>query len=220
MDSSPSPPTNSTRSRRRRRRGPDPAFVSGTSTEFLGRKPLPRAVQRRPLIFMLGPRGVGKTTVAKRLMGEEACVISAAEALEKTQDCLLNGHWDPALLQSTALILESPCFLENRPAFHVALRSLLRQRVKANLRTVAIEATDGCSVQQNLLQVVKPNLRATVVLRFPVGRGRQRFAARICDELGISREHARKVKALDPWTYEHVHAMLHAIQQTTGAETP
>lgn len=198
--------------RRRRRRGPAPAFVSGTSTEFLGRKPLPRAVQERPLVFVLGPRGVGKTRVSQRFLGGSAALISAWDTLEQTQHCLLQGEWPSTLLTRTQLIIESPCFLERRPAFRDALARLLQARVRGGRRTVVIEALDGISVQQALLQVVPPTQRATVLLRFPVGRGRQRFAARVCDELELSRAHARAVRDLDPWTYEQVYTTLRAIK--------
>src|SRR5436190_8671872 len=48
-----------------RRRRAEPALVSGTSGEFLGRKPLPRSVATRPALFIFGPAGVGKTSVAR-----------------------------------------------------------------------------------------------------------------------------------------------------------
>jgi len=197
------PPTR----RRRRRRGPAPAFVSGTSTEFLGRKPLPRAVQDRPLVFLLGPSGVGKTRVAQHLLSD-ACLLDERETLAHTQHYLLQQDWRSALASPQPLIIESPSFLDQRPSFSSALRELLAARVAGGRRTIVIEARDGLSVQQNLLQVVPPEQRATVVLRFPVGRGRQRFVARVCDELGIPRVHARALKDLEPWTYEAVYSRL------------
>ena len=200
----PSPPR-----RRRRRRGPDPAFVAGTSTEFLGQRPLPRAVQRRPLVLVLGPRGVGKTLLATHLL-PSAPRLDARECLEAAQQQVLTQRWPRDLDRCPALVLECPSFLHNRPAVDAALRGLLRTRVSAGLRTVLIEAEDEASVQQRLLEAVAPDLRATVVLRFPVGRGRQRFAARVCDELGISRVHVRAVRDLSPWTYERVYTTLRA----------
>lgn len=191
--------------------------MSGTSTEFLGRKPLPRAVQERPLVFLLGPRGVGKTRVSQRLLGGAAALISARDTLEQTQHCLLQGEWSSLFLSSPRLIIESPCFLERRPAFRSALAKLLQTRVRGGRRTIVIEALDGISVQQVLLQVVPPTQRATVLLRFPVGRGRQRFAARVCDELEISRVHVRAVKNLDPWTYEQVYTTLRSIKASQSS---
>jgi hypothetical protein len=46
------------------------------------------------------------------------------------------------------------------------------------------------------------------VLRFPVGRGRRRFANRICDELGYDRQLATEMALLDPWSYSAVRARL------------
>jgi len=44
-----------------------PAFITGTSSEFMGRKPLPRVLRQRRITVVLGPEGVGKSTVARAL---------------------------------------------------------------------------------------------------------------------------------------------------------
>lgn len=196
---------------RRRRRGPPPAFVSGTSTEFLGRKPLPRAVQLRPVVFLLGPRGVGKTQVACHLL-PAAMRLPEQQTRAHIRHYLLQGEWPAGLADAPALIIESPCFLDQRPPFSEALQALLTARARAGRRTVVIEAVDELSVQQNLLGTIPLAQRATVVLRFPKGRGRQRFAARACDELGISRQHARAVKDLEPWSYDAIYRVLRTIK--------
>jgi len=51
-----------------------------------------------------------------------------------------------------------------------------------------------------------------VLLRFPVGRGRRRFALRVCDDLGLDGAHARSVKNLEPWSYARVRAALMALK--------
>lgn len=170
-------------------------------------------MQDRPLVFLLGPRGVGKTRVASRLL-PDACQLDERETREHIQHHLLQQSWPDGLLEAPALIIESPCFLSLRPPFCTALQELLQTRVRAGRRTVVVEAVDGMSVQTNLLQAVPPINRATVVLRFPVGRGRQRFVARVCDDLGISRVHARAVRDLEPWTYE---AIYRHLQAATGS---
>ena len=62
-----------------------------------------------------------------------------------------------------------------------------------------------------VMSAVHPGYRATVVLRFPVGRGRLRHARRVCEELGIAASHAADTVHLDPWTYERVRARLNEV---------
>ncbi|MEL6341925.1 MAG: hypothetical protein AAFV53_02255 [Myxococcota bacterium] len=204
--------------KRKRRRGPDSAFVSGTSTEFLGRKPLPRAVRYRPLVFILGPRGVGKSRVAQRLVGAGALHLDELTLLELVAQQVLERRWPMQLTTRPDLIIETPYFLVRRPGVSAALRSLLRERVAANLRTIVIEAVDHASVQKVLMESVPLEQRATIVLRFPVGRGRQRFAARVCDELQIPRTHSRAVKDIKPWNYANVYDVLRGIRDQLHEE--
>ncbi len=58
------------------------------------------------------------------------------------------------------------------------------------------------------MEAVHPGYRATIVLRFPVGRGRLRFAKRLCDELDLSHTHAKDMAAIEPWTYAAVRDAL------------
>ena len=59
-----------------------PALLTGTSTEFLGARPLPKVLGRRAVVFLFGPKGVGKTEVAMRLAGSNA-VYWSARAIER-----------------------------------------------------------------------------------------------------------------------------------------
>lgn len=215
-DTPPAANSSPTRKKRKRRRGPDPAFVAGTSTEFLGKKPLPRAVRLRPLVFLLGPRGAGKSRVARRLLGEDALHLDELPLLELIAQKVRERSWPLHIDQIPLLILETPCFLIRRPGVSAALRGLLELRIRAQRKTIVIEALDGISVQQVLMNVAPPDQRATIMLRFPVGRGRQRFAVRVCDELGIPRRHARAVRDIHPWNYDNVYNTLRAAHTHTN----
>lgn len=189
----------------------EPAFISGTSTEFLGRKPLPRAVRYRPLVFVLGPRSVGKTRVARHLLSEDARVLTHRELNDAATARVRTREWSRALLDPPSLLVEGPCFLGARPGYAKAVRELLALRVQAGRRTFVTESSAGTGLKE-LVDVVAPEQRATIVLRFPVGRGRRRYAARVCRELGIDTRHARSAAVLEPWTYDVVGAYLAGIQ--------
>lgn len=183
------------------------ALVTGTSTEFLGRKPLPRVVRGRPLTFVLGPPGVGKTSVARRLAGEVALEFDDRRLLDLVSRRAARRAWDPEVLTTPTLIMDGPCFLLSRPGFGGAVAALIKARTSAGLRTVVTEAPDGSPIRV-LADAVDPALRATIVLRFPVGRGRRRFARKLAAELGVEPGAARGLATLEPWTYAHVRAEL------------
>jgi len=186
---------------------PLPTLVSGTSTEFLGRKPLPRAVQRRPVVFLLGPKGVGKTTVALHLASAERRYVPEEELLSILPAYARCRHWDEAYLSAGSLVLEAPCFLSRRPAVTAALQDLLQQRIERGGRSFVCEAEDEDPMRE-LIGSLPPKHKATIVLRFPVGRGRRRYVLRMCDELEIDRAHARAAITLDGWTYARARQAL------------
>lgn len=179
---------------------PLPTLVSGTSTEFLGRKPLPRAVKRRPVVFLLGPKGVGKTTVALHLAGEERRYVPEEELLSALPAYARSRRWEEGFVSPASLVLEAPCFLSRRPAVTCALQDLLQQRIARGGRSFICEAEDEDPMGE-LIGRLDPLQKATMVLRFPVGRGRRRYVLRICDELGVDRAHARSATVLEHWTY-------------------
>jgi hypothetical protein len=186
---------------------PMPSLVSGTSREFMGNKPLPRAIRDRPMVFILGPAGVGKTSVARVLAGSAAIEQSEQDVLSALSHHARHRSWQSDLLETQALVLECPCFLNRRPAALERFKELLRLRAGGGRCTWVVEAESGTGMEA-VMGAVHPGYRATVLLRFPIGRGRLRFARRVCDELGISARHASETTSLDPWTYARVRAVL------------
>ena len=192
--------------RRRRKRGPAPALISGTSSEFLGGKPLPRAVRDRPLIFLLGPRGVGKTSVAHQLVEEGTLHLHERALLDAVSEQVRQRQWPDQLDTLPALILEGPSFLPHRPGMAGAVQTLVNLRAQAGLKTIVTDAEGAAAL--GLMEGVPPELRATVVLRFPVGRGRLKLARQLCESMGIDPRLAEQTLELSPWSYASVREEL------------
>lgn len=204
--------------KRRRRKRMSPAFVSGTSSEFLGRRPLPRTARERPVIFLLGPPGVGKSAVARRLLDhDDIRHLTGAELHDALANQVRRRTWRDDIRHHPALILDGPAFLHRRPAVMRMLQQLLQLRAQDGLRTMVCEGEDR-SPLTDLMMAVEAEARATIALRFPVGQGRRRYAARVCDELGIDRRYAARTDDLEPWTYDSVIAQLRQIRDEQRRE--
>jgi hypothetical protein len=190
-----------------------PALLAGTSSEYLGRRPLPRILRERKVVFVLGPEGVGKTCVAQRIAdpwhgsdaaATEAIVLDTPHLNDALIDCVRECGWTDRILRARAVILDGPVWLKNRPGAVSALSDLLRLRAEAGLRTCVCQDDADGSVRL-LMDRLPSGSYAVIGLRFPKGeRGRLRFARRACDELGLPRTAARGTELLEPGGYERV----------------
>jgi hypothetical protein len=181
---------------------------------MLGRRPLPRVLRERPILFVLGPAGVGKTSVARRLLGENGGV----EASFRTALVAAARHraWAPELRDAASLLFDDVDFLHNRYGAQDLIGGLLRERALAGRRTVLVQGGPDTSVTL-LYPMVPLALRATLLLRFPVGRGRRRHVATRCLERGLPYAQARDAVSLEPWTYAGVERFLDCLASAKPA---
>ena len=176
------------------------SFISGTCSEFLGDKPLPVLLKERPIVFLLGPSGVGKSMVARRILGKDTTFLKQQEFLDSLALRILLHKWPDTLIETEHLIVEGPCFLDARPTVLLAFSQLIEERVRKGYRTVILDAEDHGPLQK-LLTIVSKKQRFTILLRFPSGRGRFRFLAHACRSRGLSLSHAKRLSKKEPWTY-------------------
>lgn len=188
-------------------------LVTGTSSEYLGTRPLRRIFRERPVTFVLGPRGVGKTAVALRLaqaMAPTHVVLDAAKLNDELVRCVRRKAWSDAILGAAVLILDGPEKIAQRPASREFVHRLLEARIAANLKTVICEAAHDSSVSV-LMDCVPSGSAAVLGLRLPLSRsGRLRVARRMCDELGLERSESASTDLIEPWGYAAVDEALRA----------
>lgn len=192
-----------------------PGLVTGTSAEYLGARPLRKILCARPVVLVIGPPGVGKTSVACRIA--ESCggapyrYLGAAaleEALERT--ARRRGAWEDALVEAPALVLDGPRYLSTRTAALWFLRELVESRSLVGRRTILCEVDDDGTAPA-LQDALAPGLLVTLALRFPGSRsGRRRVARRIADRLEVSPEAIQGTENLDPWRYDQVSDAIRA----------
>lgn len=187
---------------------PAPAFLTRTSGELLGRRPLPRVIAR-PVLVVLGPTGVGKTTVARRLLGgspAECAVTSFRQGLVAAA----RAGWPADLRYAPDLLFDDIDCLHGRWGAVDLLGQLLRDRAAAGRRTILCQG--GVDPSVTLIYGQLPlTSRATLLLRFPVGRGRRRYVVQRCHERGIPFPEARAAVTMEPWSYAAVEHMLDRI---------
>jgi ABC-type cobalamin/Fe3+-siderophores transport system ATPase subunit len=186
-----------------------PAFITGTSSEFMGRKPLPRVLRQRRITFVLGPEGVGKSTVARALSsGTPPLEIDAKQLETQFNARIRSGSWSARILSAPFVVLDGPVWLSSFSARKDFLAELVRNRAAASLKTFVCQARNDASVA-TLLEAVEPGSAVTLGLRFPVGRrARLRCALALCETLGLPPECAFGSEDLEPWRYDRVQAFL------------
>lgn len=185
-------------------RATKPAFLTGTSSEFLGKKPWPRVVRQRSVVVVIGPEAVGKTSVAKRILGGAALRLNTHQMQESLIRRVREGKWPQEVVQAEGLILDGPVWLRGRLGVVELLKELLVQRARQKRRTLVVQSDSDGSIDE-LIGVMPPGTLAVIGLRFPKGkRGRLRFARRICREVGAPEQAANGTEKLEPWRYQHV----------------
>ena len=158
----------------------------------------------RHIGVILGPTGVGKTSVALRLAGQPAVHVGTRSLQEALLDRVRLGAWPEEFRECPARVLDGPVFLRGRDGVVDLLRELVQGRARKGRRTVLCQDDSDGSIEE-LIAVLKPGSVSLIGLRFPTGkRGRVRFARRVCEDLGAPVEAARGTETMVPWRYERV----------------
>lgn len=181
-----------------------PTLITGTSREYLGRRPLPRSVRERIVVIITGPTGVGKTSVALRIAGEGAVHLEGRSLNSATVSRARLMRWPDRFLNAPSLVLDGPVFLGNRPGVAKALRELICARSQSCRKTILCEGDPRDGSIALLMDAVEPSHRATLTLRFPVGTGKRRFVKGLCKELGIDLRNMTSLLQIEPWSYAAV----------------
>lgn len=187
------------------------SFFQGVYTEFVGERTLPKALRTRPTIFIFGEDGVGKTIVARHILGEGHRLMKRQEVLDIFLLKIRRRRWMDDISSHPKLILESPSFLRQRPLILEMLQSLIKLRNRKGLQTILLDAED-CGPVREIVQSTELKDRATIMLRFPFGRGRYRFLAHVCRLRGLPVKLARELSTIEPWTYKAVFDHIEQVE--------
>jgi energy-coupling factor transporter ATP-binding protein EcfA2 len=181
-----------------------PALITGTSSEFIGKRALPRVVSARQVAVVLGPSGVGKSTVARVLAGERRLELGTRDLERGVLRRVRTGGWDDEWLATSSLVLDGPVWLRHRSGVVQLLSELARTRAERRFRTVFVQSDSDGSIEE-LFGEMEVGSCVVIGLRFPRGRrARMRIARRLCDELGLPRQAAAGSEQLDPWRYDRL----------------
>ena len=185
-----------------------PALITGTSSEFLGHRPLPRVVRQRGVCFLMGPKGVGKTEVALQIAGDHPLYLSNRGLDREVIDRVRTGHWRPEILEAPGVVLDGPVFLQSRPSLVYMIADLFHARAGGGRHTILVDTARGNAVQ-TLMGVMRPGRASVIALRFPTSRRvRLRYARKVCEEMGIPHEMASGSTQIEPWSYGEVREWL------------
>lgn len=185
-----------------------PALITGTSGEFMGRKPSPKLLRQRNIVFILGPEGVGKSTVGRLLLGPQRMDMHARELEGALVNRVKDGRWSTEIEEVQSLLIDGPCWLRHRLGAQLLLTELIRARAHAGRRTIICEVENDGSLEE-LINQIEPGSAVVMGLRFPVGRRtRLRVARQICRDLDLPLEVADGSELLDPWRYDRLVAHL------------
>ena len=189
-----------------------PALLTGTSSEFMGRKPLPRLLRQRHLVFVLGPQGVGKSTVGRVLSrASGACDrvdLDTSHLEHALLDRVRSGRWSGTIEGAESLVIDGPVWLRNRHGAVALLLELAKLRCNQGRRTVFCQAVTDGSIEE-LISLTEPGSAVVIGLRFPIGRkSRLRCAHELCDAHGLPHSAADGSESLDPWRYDQLTAFL------------
>ncbi len=186
---------------------PEPALITRTSRELLGDRALPTVLRDRPVIFVMGAHGSGKSTVAQRLLPPAAHAVDGDGLRRAANLAGRNRRWSETFTDSPGLLLDGVDSLHRRYGVIRLLGELLRGRAEAGRRTVIIAGPVDTSI--SLLYPELPcELGASLLLRFPVGKGRKRLVAERCAARGIELEKGAPAAQLEPWSYDAVERFL------------
>lgn len=196
---------------------PHRALLTGTSSEFIGLRPLPVALRgSNQTIFIKGPRDSGLTVVAQRIAGGKSTARLGSKALSNVIDAYVESGstaWPDRVTKPRALILDGPQHLLTRKAATSALLDLLKVRRESNMITLVIQQNDDGSLTP-LIKPLKVGEYTIIGIRFPKGvRGRRRFGRRYCKEGGYPLAASKGLAAMDDWTYSKV---IYAIENWDG----